>query len=132
MFGHLSYTFFMFLALMVFLIVRRRVPKPEALERLPWQQRLLLALAGFIGGTFSAKLPFVGASTGGWLTPESWLSDGKTITLGLVGAYIGVELAKLGLGVRVKTGDTFAVPLALALTVGRWGCFFNGCCYGIA
>ena len=32
---------------------------------------------------------------------------------------------------RVKTGDTFAVPLALALAVGRWGCFFNGCCYGV-
>ena len=37
---------------------------------------------------------------------------------------------KLALGVRVKTGDTFALPLALALAVGRWGCFFNGCCYG--
>jgi len=41
-----------------------------------------------------------------------------------------VELTKLGLGIRVKTGDTFALPLALALAVGRWGCFFNGCCYG--
>jgi phosphatidylglycerol:prolipoprotein diacylglycerol transferase len=32
--------------------------------------------------------------------------------------------------VRVKTGDSFALPLALALAVGRWSCFFNGCCYG--
>src|SRR5262249_49509438 len=37
----------------------------------------------------------------------------------------------LALDVRVKTGDTFALPLALALAVGRWGCFFNGCCYGV-
>src|SRR5205085_4282022 len=56
---------------------------------------------------------------------------GKTITTGLAGAYAGVELAKLALGIRVKTGDAFALPLALALAVGRWGCFFNGCCYGV-
>jgi phosphatidylglycerol:prolipoprotein diacylglycerol transferase len=57
---------------------------------------------------------------------------GKTITTGLIGAYIGVEVVKLILGIRVKTGDDFAVPIALALAVGRWGCFFNGCCYGVA
>jgi prolipoprotein diacylglyceryltransferase len=41
-----------------------------------------------------------------------------------------VEVTKLALGVRVKTGDGYALPLAAALAVGRWGCFFNGCCYG--
>jgi phosphatidylglycerol:prolipoprotein diacylglycerol transferase len=34
------------------------------------------------------------------------------------------------MGIHVKTGDTFALPLACALVVGRWGCFCNGCCYG--
>src|SRR5919204_429820 len=34
------------------------------------------------------------------------------------------------LAIRVKTGDTFALPLALALALGRWGCFCNGCCFG--
>jgi phosphatidylglycerol:prolipoprotein diacylglycerol transferase len=130
--GRWSYTLFMLLSLAVFLIVRHFVPKPAALARLPWQQRLMLALSAFIGGTLGAKLPFVGAAGAGWFALESWLQDGKTITMGLVGAYIGVELAKLALDVRVKTGDTFALPLALALAVGRWGCFFNGCCYGNA
>jgi phosphatidylglycerol:prolipoprotein diacylglycerol transferase len=130
--GRQAYTLFMMLSLAVFLTVRHFIPKPAALERLPWQKRAYLALAGFIGGAFGAKLPFVGAADTGWFALESWLSDGKTITLGLVGAYVGVELAKLALDVRVKTGDTFALPLALALAVGRWGCFFNGCCYGVA
>jgi phosphatidylglycerol:prolipoprotein diacylglycerol transferase len=128
--GREYYTLFMFLALGVFLLVRRFVPRPAALDRLPWQQRAILGLAAFVGGTFAAKLPFVGASEAGWFAPQAWLADGKTITLGLVGAYLGVEIAKLALGVRVKTGDTFALPLALALAVGRWGCFLNGCCYG--
>jgi phosphatidylglycerol:prolipoprotein diacylglycerol transferase len=30
--------------------------------------------------------------------------------------------------VRVKTGDTFAVPVAAAVSIGRFGCWFNGCC----
>jgi prolipoprotein diacylglyceryltransferase len=59
-------------------------------------------------------------------------ADGKTITTGLISAYLGVELAKLALGVSVKTGDTYALPLALALAVGRWGCYCNGCCAGVA
>jgi prolipoprotein diacylglyceryltransferase len=63
---------------------------------------------------------------------NTWVGDGKTIVAALLGAYLGVEAAKLVLGVRVKTGDTYALPIALGLAVGRWGCFFNGCCYGVA
>jgi phosphatidylglycerol:prolipoprotein diacylglycerol transferase len=123
------YTLFMLLALAVFVFVRRLVPKPPALQALPWRTRTALALSAFIGGAFGAKLPFLfGVSAEGWLT--LWFRDGKTITTGLLGAYLGVELAKYALDVRVKTGDTFALPLALALAVGRWGCFCTGCCYG--
>src|SRR5262249_57396209 len=57
--------------------------------------------------------------------------DGKTITTALIGAYLAVEVAKWRLGIDVKTGDTFALPLACAMAVGRWGCFFNGCCHGL-
>jgi phosphatidylglycerol---prolipoprotein diacylglyceryl transferase len=127
----LWYALFMLLALVVFLLARRFVPKPAALARVPWWKQALLALAAFAGGSLGSKLPFV------WSAPADspaagWLADGKTITTGLIFAYLAVEAAKWLLDVRVKTGDTFALPLALALAVGRWGCFFNGCCYGVA
>jgi prolipoprotein diacylglyceryltransferase len=125
------YSLFMLLALVVFLLARRAVPKPAGLLVLPMWQRTFLVLAAFVGGTLGAKLPFALRSEAGPFSGSSWLADGKTITTGLIGAYLGVELAKLVLGVRVKTGDTFALPLALGLAVGRWGCFFNGCCYGV-
>src|ERR1700730_2918850 len=121
------YTLFMILALVVFLVARHFQPR---LTALPWWHRVALALAAFVGGAIGDKLPFVFASDTNWLSREAWLTDGKTITTGLMGAYLAVELTKFTLEIRVKTGDTFAVPLALALTVGRWGCFFNGCCYG--
>jgi phosphatidylglycerol:prolipoprotein diacylglycerol transferase len=125
-----SYALFMFLALVVFVAVRHFVPKPAELRRLPWQKRLLLGLCAFSGGVLGAKLPFALGASEGPLSPLAWLADGKTITTGLIGAYLAVELGKWLLEIHVKTGDTFALPLACALVVGRWGCFCNGCCFG--
>src|SRR5438094_1516728 len=134
----------MLLALVVFLLARRVMPKADGLAAVPWWKRAGLMLAAFIGGSLGGKLPFALSAFTSWLagSPQldgrtiatefltAWISDGKTIVAGLIGAYLAVEVAKRLLGVRVKTGDSFAVPLALALAVGRWGCFFNGCCYG--
>jgi phosphatidylglycerol---prolipoprotein diacylglyceryl transferase len=50
-----------------------------------------------------------------------WLG-GKTIVGGLLGALIGVELAKRALGWSVSTGDAFVGPLLLAMVIGRLGC----------
>jgi phosphatidylglycerol:prolipoprotein diacylglycerol transferase len=125
-----EYAAFMALALVVFVVARRLLPVPSPLAQRPAWQRWVVGVAAFVGGIFGAKLPFVlGATAGPW-SAAAWLADGKTIITGLAGAYIAVELVKLAIGIRVKTGDTFALPLALAMAVGRWGCFFNGCCYG--
>jgi phosphatidylglycerol:prolipoprotein diacylglycerol transferase len=124
-----AYSAFMLAALGVFLLARRCLPRSTA-SSLPVEKQAALGLAAFLGGVFGAKLPFVVARGVNWAAAAAWVSDGKTITTGLVGAYIAVEFAKWVIGIRIKTGDSFALPLALALAVGRWGCFFNGCCFG--
>src|SRR6516165_2871932 len=125
------YASFMLLALVVFLLTRWMIPKPPGLLVLPWWKRASLAASAFVGGAFGGKVPFAFSHPSGWFSSVAWFSDGKTIVAGLIGAYLAVELTKLLLDIRVKTGDTFALPLALAMAVGRWGCFFNGCCYGV-
>lgn len=123
------YSCFMLLAIAVFAITRWNLPHTHALRALPLKQRLSVIVAGFCGGTLGAKLPFaVGLIEG---APAGWFSDGKTVTTGIIGGYLAIELIKLAMGIRVKTGDSFALPLALAMTIGRWGCFFGGCCFGI-
>lgn len=93
-------------------------------------QKLALGLGSFIGAMLGAKLPFVLTDPRGPWLDATWLSDGKTILCGLVGGYLGVETAKVLADVRVKTGDTYAVPVALAVAIGRIGCFVGGCCFG--
>lgn len=94
-------------------------------------QRLGVALGAFCGAMIAAKLPFVLGDWQGLLSGAAWLENGKTIVFGLVGGYFGVEVAKWALDVRVKTGDSFAVPVAVGVAIGRLACFAGGCCYGL-
>jgi phosphatidylglycerol:prolipoprotein diacylglycerol transferase len=77
-----------------------------------------------------AKLPFVFSDWNAFASGIAWFSNGKTILVGLVGGYMGVEVAKWTMQIRIRTGDTFAVPVPVAISIGRIGCFVGGCCYG--
>ena len=94
------------------------------------RQKFGIGLGAFCGAFIGAKLPFALSDWDGLMSGAAWFSDGKTIMFGLVGGYLGVEIAKLLLDVRVKTGDGFAVPVAVAVAIGRIACFNAGCCYG--
>lgn len=125
--SRLAYTFAMLAAIVVSGFLIRRRTKNSPLTR---SQRLVISLCGFIGAVFFAKLPFLfdGALQHGvWMT---WFADGKTILWGLVGGYAGVELGKYALMVQTRTGDDYVVPVAIAIGIGRIGCFLFGCCYG--
>jgi phosphatidylglycerol---prolipoprotein diacylglyceryl transferase len=109
--------------------LRSRTPQPSGLAG---RERTGIALGAFCGAMIGAKLPFALADWHALLEGRVWFENGKTIVFGMVGGYAGVELAKAMLGVRVKTGDGFAVPAAGAVAVGRLGCFAAGCCHGVA
>jgi len=61
--------------------------------------------------------------------PEIWLS-GRTVVGGLIGGKLGAVLIKKAFDIREKRGNDIAPAVALGILVGRFGCFFRGCCYG--
>jgi phosphatidylglycerol---prolipoprotein diacylglyceryl transferase len=109
------------------IVVSRWTQRPLALSL---GQRFGLGLGAFCGGMLGAKLPFVLLDWDGFLSGAAWFDSGKTLTLGLVGGYFGVEAAKWALHITIKTGDSFAAPVAAAIAVGRLACFSAGCCRG--
>jgi len=122
-----AYPFIMGTAIATGWLLSRRSQRSLALAP---GEKLGIALGAFCGAMIGAKLPFVLADWPGLWSGAAWFSNGKTILCGLVGGYFGVELAKWALDIKVKTGDSFAVPVAAAVGIGRLGCFAAGCCYG--
>jgi phosphatidylglycerol---prolipoprotein diacylglyceryl transferase len=76
--------------------------------------------SGLIGGLVGANLTHF-LFTG---TP------GKTVLGGVAVGYLCVILYKRFSKIERPTGDLFAVSLMAGEAVGRWGCFFGGCCHG--
>lgn len=99
--------------LIAFLLMARR-------RRLLTEGIVTLMAVGLIGGLVAANLMQ-------WIVAGT---AGKTVLGAVAGGYLAVFIAKRRLGIRRPLGDLFAIALSAGEAVGRWGCFFGGCCYG--
>jgi prolipoprotein diacylglyceryltransferase len=92
-------------------------------------RRWWVVAAAAVGAAAGARLLYLLECPGETLrhlADPAFLLGGKTIVGGLAGGWVAVEAAKRAMGVRGRTGDLFAVPLAAAIAVGRIGCFLSG------
>lgn len=125
----LAYMAIMLVAIGVGVILLRVFQEKLNVSR--WE-KLGIGIGGFCGAMIGAKLPFALYDWEGLIDGTTWFAHGKTIIAGLLGGYFGVELAKWILEIRTKTGDSFVVPVAVSIGIGRWACFVAGCCFGTA
>jgi phosphatidylglycerol:prolipoprotein diacylglycerol transferase len=96
---------------------------------LPTEARTWIVVAAILGAALGSKILF-------WLEDPArtlrnaanlaYLLSGKTIVGGLLGGTIAVEWTKACLGIERRTGDLFAIPMAIGIAIGRIGCFFAG------
>ncbi len=125
--GDVLQTALAFVAIGVAVLVRRHLAPKVDLTR---AQKGALMLGALIGAGVGAKIPFLFEDPEATRTGVVWITDGRTLTWGLVGGYLGVEIAKAIARVHVKTGDSFAPAVAASIAIGRVGCFVGGCCFG--
>ena len=92
----------------------------------------IVILAALVGGTIGAKLPIVVLTLPYVLRTGNWsaLLSGRTITGGLIGAFIGVIVVKKLCKIEGRFGNPIAIGAAFGCAIGRLGCFCRGCCYG--
>ncbi len=101
----------------------------EARRRGHTDDRLLIVVTGaLVGGAVFMRL-------GTWLQhvdlranatlAEQWAYGNRSILGGLVGAWLGVHVAKRLCGYRLRTGDLFAPAVAIGMCVGRIGCLLT-------
>jgi phosphatidylglycerol:prolipoprotein diacylglycerol transferase len=101
----------------------------EARRRGHTDERLLWVVTGaLVGGGVMMRL-------GTWLQhvrlrdnaglAEQWVLGNRSVLGGLVGAWLGVHVAKRLVGYPLRTGDLFAPAVALGMAVGRVGCLLT-------
>jgi prolipoprotein diacylglyceryltransferase len=92
-------------------------------------ERWSVVAAAVVGAAIGSKVLFWledPATTFARLGEPAYLLGGKTVVGALLGGLIGVEIVKRVLGISRRTGDLFAVPLAVGIAIGRIGCFLMG------
>lgn len=101
----------------------------EARRRGAVNEQSIVAVAGaLVGGAIGMRLS-------GWAqhwdfsanptVMDAWQFGSRSILGGLLGAYVGVHIAKRIGGYRGKTGDLFAPAVALGMAIGRIGCLLT-------
>jgi prolipoprotein diacylglyceryltransferase len=113
----------------LYLLLRRRWKVTAS--AVPFERNMWLIVGAVFGALAGSKLL-------AWLeSPQVYLAaarssgfavllGGKTIVSGLLGGWIGVEIAKKRLGITHRTGDLYVFPLILGTCIGRVGCFLTG------
>ena len=109
----------------LYLLLRRRTRA----TKVPFEKNMWIIVGCVFGALFGSKLlAWAESPLDYWshrADPAIWIS-GKTIVGGLLGGWLGVELAKKILRIRHSTGDLFVFPLILGMCIGRIGCFLTG------
>lgn len=91
--------------------------------------RWTVIVAAAVGAVIGSKILYLAEDPAQTLRRWSdltYLLGGKTVVGAIAGGTIAVEFVKWRTGITRRTGDLFAIPLAVGIAIGRIGCFLAG------
>lgn len=91
-----------------------------------FSQAFTIITAAFVCAWVGSKIPILFLSR-----DIKTLLISKSIVGALLGGMLGVMVVKRITGIKLRMGNIIAPSAALGIAIGRFGCFFGGCCYGI-
>jgi phosphatidylglycerol:prolipoprotein diacylglycerol transferase len=124
---------FIFLA---FIVGSTFIFKKSRTWKLDWSHRTLVLSSASIGSIFGAIIPgyfagdLIGHSTKDDFL-ENYLYGPKTILGGLLLGFFFVAVIKKVFKIKQETSDDFVLGTCALMFIGRIGCYFQHCCYGI-
>jgi len=130
-----SYTLFVGLGLFIGMICFfLTVTSPK--EKLNKENACYIVISALVFGFIGAKILVIienfNIIINNFSCIKNFLFNGKSIIGGLIGGYFGVLFIKKKLNIEnIRTGNKIAPAIALGMAIGRIGCFFMGCCFGI-
>ena len=126
-----AYPVMLFLALLAGILIYVWQLKKDGIKS---SNAFYIALFGIVGGTIGAKLPLIFMYWNEINSNTNSLNSilqGRTIVGGLIGGTVSILIAKRIFNIKERMGNQLAIPIAVAMAIGRVGCVLRGCCYGI-
>lgn len=100
--------------------------KKDSLDIAQRTRIIASCICGAAAGSKAITILADPAAIGGHFASVEAFASGKGVVGALVGGWAAVELCKYLTGIRSATGDTFVLPLTVAMVIGRIGCFVTG------
>lgn len=129
----LMFPFFISLALLICLIIYKRTEFHWAIVPARLFREYKWCLVGMLlGGKILSALSLIPyAKLQAWNFKEYIMHIGFVYYGAIVGTIITVIIcSRFNLQESLKVTDTLARLIPIGQAIGRFGCFFNGCCYG--
>ena len=113
-----------FIGVQYFIFLRKK--QGDAIDS---NNRLIIMTAAIFGAVFGSRLVGCFEDIHQLFHAKNillYIAENKSIVGGLLGALWAVEIVKICIKEKKKSGDLFVFPLILAMIIGRIGCFSMG------
>ncbi len=128
-----TYGFFFALGILVALLMLEKESEKRGLDAdVIGSFAFWTIIMAIVGARIGWVMQYWPMYKGNWLAIINVREGGLAFHGGLVaGILVGIYFVTRYKISLPRLADSASLPLCIGYVIGRWGCFFNGCCYGL-